>query len=242
MDLNKEINLIQGDCLEKMKEIPDKTIDMILCDLPYGTTQNKWDSVIPLDIIWEQYKRIIKDNGVIALFAQTPFDKVLGISNLKMLKYEWIWEKEQGTGFLNAKKMPLKSHENILVFYEKMPIYNPQMVGDDIRKVKRNTIEYKSTNYNTHIEIKESEYKGRYPKSIIKFNRDKIKFHPTQKPVPLLEYLIETYTNEGGLVLDFTMGSGSTGVACLNTNRKFVGIELEKEYFDIATNRLKSVN
>ena len=159
-----------------------------------------------------------------------------------MLKYEWVWVKEQGTGHLNAKRMPLKSHENILVFYEKMPIYNPQMVGDEIRKVKRNTGEYRSVNYNRHIEIKESEYKGRYPKSIIKFNRDKIKFHPTQKPVALLEYLIKTYTNEGGLVLDFTMGSGSTGVACLNVNRKFIGIELEKEYFDIATNRLKDIN
>ena len=236
------IDLRQGDCLEIMKDIPDKSINMILCDLPYGTTKCKWDSIIPLDELWEQYNRIIKDNGAICLFAQTPFDKVLGCSNLKMLRYEWIWEKEQGTGFLNAKKMPLKSHENILVFYEKMPIYNPQMVGDEIRKVKRNTDEYRSSNYNTHIEIKESEYKGRYPKSIIKFNRDKLKLHPTQKPVPLLEYLIKTYTNEGGLVLDFTMGSGSTGVACLNTNRKFVGIELEKEYFDIATNRLKSVN
>ena len=240
--MTNDFKLFKGDCLEIMKDIPDKGVDMILCDLPYGKTQNKWDSIISLDKLWEQYNRIIKDNGAIVLFAQTPFDKVLGVSNLKMLKYEWIWEKEQGTGFLNAKKMPLKSHENILVFYEKMPIYNPQIVGDEIRKVKRNTGEYRSTNYNTHIEIKESEYKGRYPKSIIKFNRDKIKLHPTQKPVALLEYLIKTYTNEGGLVLDFTMGSGSTGVACLNTNRKFVGIELEKEYFDIATNSLKSVN
>ena len=236
--------IYNGDCLEVMDELIDSNIkfDMVLTDMPYGTTRNKWDTVIPLNELWIKLKKITNPNTPILLFAQTPFDKVLGCSNLKMLKYEWIWEKEQGTGFLNAKKMPLKSHENILVFYEKMPIYNPQMVGDEIRKVKRNTDEYKSTNYNTHIEIKESEYKGRYPKSIIKFNRDKIKLHPTQKPVALLEYLIKTYTNEGGLVLDFTMGSGSTGVACLNTNRKFVGIELEKEYFNIATNRLKDIN
>ena len=236
MDLNKEINLIQGDCLEKMKEIPDKTIDMILCDLPYGTTQNKWDSVIPLDIIWEQYKRIIKDNGVIALFAQTPFDKVLGISNLKMLRYEWIWEKEQGTGFLNAKKMPLKNHENILIFYKKPPIYNPQMKKGKPYTLERNTF---TVNYGKQVDMVRTENTGeRYPLTILKFKRDKEKLHPTQKPVALLEYLIKTYTNEGETVLDNCMGSGSTGEACLRTNRNFIGIEKNYEYFDIAYNRI----
>ena len=239
MDLNKEINLIQGDCLEKMKEIPDKTIDMILCDLPYGTTQNKWDSVIPLDIIWEQYKRIIKDNGAIALFAQTPFDKVLGISNLKMLKYEWIWEKEQGTGFLNAKKMPLKNHENILIFYKKPPIYNPQMKKGKPYTLERNTF---TVNYGKQVDMVRTENTGeRYPLTILKFKRDKEKLHPTQKPVALLECLIKTYTNEGEIVLDNCMGSGSTGVACLNTNRRFIGIEKDEKYFEIACNRIKEV-
>ena len=242
MDLNKEINLIQGDCLEKMKEIPDKTIDMILCDLPYGTTQNKWGSVIPLDIIWEQYKRIIKDNGAIALFAQTPFDKVLGISNLKMLRYEWIWEKERGTGFLNAKKMPLKKHENILIFYIKLPKYNPQMQNGKPYKSKYSEKNLKSSNYGTAKKcLIEKEYNYRYPTSILNFERDKAKLHPTQKPIKLLEYLIKTYTDENEIVLDNCMGSGSTGVACINTNRRFVGIEKDEKYFNIACNRIKEV-
>ena len=234
-----DIKLIHGDCLEEMKNIPDKSIDMILCDLPYGTTQNKWDSVIPLEPLWEQYKRIIKDNGAIVLFAQTPFDKVLGASNLKMLKYEWIWEKQQGTGFLNAKKMPLKKHENILVFYKKLPIYNPQMIGNEIRTIKRNKNGKTTDNYGKFTYDEQSTYVGRYPTSILSFDRDKNKLHPTQKPVPLLEYLIKTYTNEGEIILDNTMGSGSTGVACINTNRKFIGIELEEKYFNIAKTRIE---
>ena len=230
--------IYKDDCLEAMKSIPDKSIDMILCDLPYGTTRNKWDTVIDLDLLWSQYERIIKDNGAIVLFAQVPFNIVLGYSNLKLLKYEWIWEKEQGTGHLNAKKMPLKSHENIMVFYKKPPTYNPQMVGNEVRTVKRSGNKSKTTNYGDFIEIKESTYIGRYPKDIIKFNKDK-GYHPTQKPVALLEYLIKTYTNENELVLDFTMGSGSTGVACVNTNRKFIGIELDEKYFNIAKNRIE---
>lgn len=244
MDLNKEINLIYGDCLEKMKEIPDKAIDMILCDLPYGTTQNKWDSVIPLDIIWEQYKRIIKDNGAIALFAQTPFDKVLGVSNLKMLRYEWIWKKETGTGFLNAKKMPLKDHENILVFYKKLPTYNPQMGEGKPYKKRRRTGQV-STNYRKDVvdEIIIASNGERYPLTVLEFPRDRAKspLHPTQKPVALLEYLIKTYTNEGETILDNCMGSGSTGIACINTNRKFIGIEKDEKYFEIACNRIKEV-
>ena len=229
--------IYKGDCLEAMKSIPDKSIDMILCDLPYGTTRNKWDTVIDLDLLWIEYERIIKDNGVIVLFAQVPFNIVLGYSNLKLLKYEWIWEKEQGTGHLNAKKMPLKSHENIMVFYKKLPTYNPQMVGNEVRTVKRSGNKSKTTNYGDFIEIKESTYIGRYPKDIIKFNKDK-GYHPTQKPVALLEYLIKTYTNEGEIVLDNCMGSGSTGVACQNTGRKFIGIELDDKYFEISKSRL----
>ena len=239
MDLNKEINLIQGDCLEKMKEIPDKTIDMILCDLPYGKTRNKWDSVISLDKLWEQYNRIIKDNGAIVLFAQTPFDKVLGSSNLKMLKYEWIWEKEQGTGFLNAKTMPLNNHENILIFYKKPPIYNPQMKKGKPYTLERNTF---TVNYGKQVDMVRTENTGeRYPLTILKFKRDKEKLHPTQKPVALLECLIKTYTNEGEIVLDNCMGTGSTGVARINTNRNFLGLEKDENYFNIACNRIKEV-
>ena len=233
-----DIKLIHGDCLEEMKNIPDKSIDMILCDLPYGTTRNKWDTVIDLDLLWIEYERIIKDNGAIVLFAQVPFNIILGYSNLKLLKYEWIWEKEQGTGHLNAKKMPLKSHENIMVFYKKLPTYNPQMVGNEVRTVKRSGNKSKTTNYGDFIEIKESTYIGRYPKDIIKFNKDK-GYHPTQKPVALLEYLIKTYTNEGEIVLDNCMGSGSTGVACKHINRKFIGIELDEKYFEIAKKRIE---
>ena len=234
----ENVQLYQGDCLEEMKNIPDKSIDMILCDLPYGTTRNKWDTVIDLDLLWIEYERIIKDNGAIVLFAQVPFNIILGYSNLKLLKYEWIWEKEQGTGHLNAKKMPLKSHENIMVFYKKLPTYNPQMVGNEVRTVKRSGNKSKTTNYGDFIEIKESTYIGRYPKDIIKFNKDK-GYHPTQKPVALLEYLIKTYTNEGEIVLDNCMGSGSTGVACININRKFIGVELEEKYFEMAKNRIE---
>lgn len=236
--MKEQYKLYNGDCLEVMKSIPDKSIDMILCDLPYGTTRNKWDTVIDLDLLWSQYERIIKDNGAIVLFAQVPFNIVLGYSNLKLLKYEWIWEKEQGTGHLNAKKMPLKSHENIMVFYKKPPTYNPQMVGNEVRTVKRSGNKSKTTNYGDFIEIKESTYIGRYPKDIIKFNKDK-GYRPTQKPVALLEYLIKTYTNEGEIVLDNCMGSGSTGVAAMLTDRRFIGIELDEGFFNIAKERIE---
>ncbi len=230
--------LKQGDCLELMKSIPDKSIDMILCDLPYGTTKNKWDSVIDLELLWQQYERIIKDNGCITLFAQQPFASVLGYSNLKNLKYEWIWEKDNGTGFLNAKKMPLKIHENILIFYKKPPTYNPQM------RIGYKPYEQKSgrgsNNYGEQIRVITKNNGERYPIDIIKFKRDKEKLHPTQKPVALLEYLIKTYTNENEVVLDNCMGSGSTGIACLNTNRKFIGFELDEQNFEIAKNRLES--
>lgn len=209
---------------------------MILCDLPYGTTKNTWDSIIPLDKLWQQYKRVVKNNGAIALFAQTPFDKVLGASNLDMLKYEWIWVKDNGTGFLNAKKMPLKIHENILVFYSSPPKYNPQMrTGFKPYSQKSGKA---SSNYGSQIQVVTTNNGERYPIDVVKFSRDKGKFHPTQKQVELLEYLIKTYSDENEVILDNCMGSGSTGVACINTNRNFIGIELDEKYFNIAKNRI----
>lgn len=230
------IDLRQGDCLELMKDIPDKSIDMILCDLPYGTTRNKWDSIIPLDKLWKQYERIIKDNGVICLFAQSPFDKILGCSNLKLLRYEWIWEKDNGTGFLNAKKMPLKIHENILVFYKKPPCYNPQMRTGF--KPYKCTQGRHSSNYGDYKQGHITESNGeRYPIDVIKFGRE-CGLHPTQKPVALLEYLIKTYTNEGELVLDNCAGSMSTVIASTNTNRNCIAIEKDKNYFEIGKKRV----
>lgn len=239
------IQLIHGDCLEEMKNIKEKSINMILCDLPYGTTNCSWDSVIDLKLLWEQYERIIKDNGAILLFGQTPFDKILGASNLKLLRYEWIWEKTQATGHLNAKKMPMKAHENILVFYKKLPTYNPQKTTG--HKPTNNYTKYIDTQNNTDIyntmskEIKGGGETDRYPRSILKFKSDKqkSKLHPTQKPVKLLKYLIETYTNKNDLVLDNTAGSFSTGIACIKTNRKFIGIELDKNYFEIGKKRIE---
>lgn len=230
--------ITQGDCLEVMKQISDGSVDMILCDLPYGTTRNKWDSIIPLDEMWAQYERIIKDSGAIVLTAQTPFDKVLGASNLRLLRYEWIWEKSQGTGHLNAKRMPLKNHENILIFYKRLPTYNPQMVGDEIRTVRRSGEKSKTTNYGEFIETAESTYKGRYPMTIQYFDRDRERIHPTQKPVALFEYLIKTYTNEGDVVLDNCIGSGTTAVAAINTNRNYIGIEQDADYVAIARQRI----
>lgn len=238
-----ELNRIyQRDCIEGMRLLLDKSIDMILCDLPYGTTRNKWDSVIPFEPLWEQYERIIKDNGAIVLFAQTPFDKVLACSNLKLLRYEWIWEKTQPTGHLNAKKMPMKSHENILVFYKKLPTYNPQKTTGHERKVSlaahKNNCS-KSTNYG---EYQNTSYDSteRYPRSVLVFPTDKQKsqLHPTQKPVDLLRYLIRTYTNEGEVVLDNCMGSGSTAVSAIKENRKFVGFEIEESYIRISEERI----
>lgn len=225
-----------GDCLELMKNIPDKSIDMILCDLPYGTTRNKWDSIIPLDELWKHYNRIIKDNGAIVLFAQIPFNIVLGNSNLKLLKYEWIWKKDSGTGHLNSKIMPLKNHENILVFYKKTPTYNPQFTKGKPYVCKNGK---GSSNYGEQISILTSNDGYRYPLSILEFKRDKSKLHPTQKPVELLEYLIKTYTNEGDVVLDNCMGSGSTLVACIKTNRHYIGFDISQEYFEITKKRIE---
>ena len=232
------MKLLQGDCLELMKNIPDKSIDLILCDLPYGTTHNKWDTIIPFDKLWEQYKRIIKDNGAILLFSQMPFGASLIMSNPKMFRYEWIWEKNQAVGFLNAKKMPLRKHENILVFYKHLPTYNPQ----GLIKLDEPIQEEGSANRNgKNYGVADKSFirtHTNYPTDIITFSKDS-GYHPTQKPVDLLEYLIKTYTNEGDTVLDNCMGSGSTGVACVNTNRDFIGMELNEEYFKIACERIE---
>lgn len=243
--------IFNEDCLIGMQRIPDKSIDCIICDLPYGTTKNHWDSLVPLDKLWKEYKRIIKDNGAIVLFAQTPFDKVLGASNLEMLKYEWIWQKEMGTGFLNANFAPMKEHENILVFSKaaasvvkdksKAMIYNPQY-----KDGKPYTVIRKKTQVSTNYDFKNmangvtTENCGfRFPTSILYFKRDKEKLHPTAKPVDLIRYLIRTYTIEGDLVLDNCVGSGTTAIAAMRENRHFIGFELEKKYYDIACKRIE---
>ena len=235
------IDLRKGDCLEVMQDIPDKSIDLILADLPYGTTQNKWDSVLPLDKLWSEYKRILKTKGVVILFAQIPFSITLGASNLKWLKYEWIWEKDRASGHLNAKKQPMKAHENILVFYEKIGTYNPQKTsGHKPSNVSGRRLK-ETTNYGKFEQIISGGQTDRYPRSVQKVNTHNSahgQLHPTQKPVALIEYLIKTYTNEGETVLDNTMGSGTTGVACVNTNRNFIGIELDKDYYEQAKKRL----
>lgn len=234
--------LYNGDCLEIMKDIPDKSVDMVLCDLPYNTskrrtTWNSWDHEINLEQLWNEYNRIIKDNGVVILFAQGLFSAQLIMSNFKNYKYEFIWRKEQGTGFLNAKRMPLKNHENILVFYKKQPTYNPQMrEGSPYTTTKGS----KSSNYCNSDKIVTTINNGeRYPLSVLDFKRDKDKYHPTQKPLLLCEWLIRTFTNENMTILDNCMGSGSTGIACMNTNRRFIGIELDENYFKIAKDRVE---
>ena len=241
MELNKIYNM---DCLEGMKDIPDKSIDMILCDLPYGTTACKWDIIIPFEPLWKQYERIIKDNGVIALTSTQPFTSNLIVSNLKLFKYQWYWIKSP-TGFLNAKKMPMKSVEDICIFYKKLPTYNPQGLVL-LNKEKSN---HKSKMQKTKVGIS-AHNGGRLPEKYIQkytnYPRQELYFpnekglHPTQKPVSLFEYLIKTYTNEGETVLDNCMGSGTTAIACINTNRNYIGFELDKEYYDIANIRINN--
>jgi DNA modification methylase len=247
-----EINKVhQGDCLEVMKEIPDKSIDLICADLPYETTNCSWDSMLDLPKLWIEYERIIKDNGAILLFAQTPFDKILGSSNLKLLRYEWIWEKTQATGHLNSKRMPMKAHENILVFYKKQPTYNPIMTEGHVRKVSKAKnraacIERRNDTdniYNNEYADKVSDYDStvRYPRDVLKFPSDKQKstLHKTQKPVDLLKYFIKTYTNEGELVLDNTAGSSSTAIAAIETNRNWIMIEKEEKFVEISNKRIQ---
>ena len=250
-------NLMLGNCLELMRSIPDGSIDAIITDPPYGTTACKWDSVIPFDMMWKQLNRIIKPNGAIVLFGSEPFSSALRMSNIKNYKYDWIWEKNYSGGFILAKKQPMKYHENISVFYKNQPTYNP--IFEDyslttknrfknsgiVNSDKMQLVGYKNdiqgiTRVSDEIKLE----RGAYPKSIQKIkgvpNANGTKLHPTQKPVELMEYLIKTYTNENETVLDFTMGSGTAGVACKNTNRNFIGIEMDKKYFEIAESRIKN--
>lgn len=232
------VELHQGDCLDILPGIADGSVDMILTDLPYGTTQNKWDSVIPLEPLWEQYKRIAKDDAAIVLFSQQPFTTVLGASNLSELRYEWIWEKTHASGFLNANRAPLKIHENILVFYRRAPVYHPQLMptGKAVHASNRGK---KTTTYGAFTPHDSATVPGQgYPKDIVRFTRWGDFDHPTQKPVDLCEYLIRTYTDEGDTVLDSCMGSGSTGVAAVRCGRSFIGMELDAGYYSIAEKRI----
>ena len=230
--------VIQGDCLEIMPKIADKSIDMILCDLPYGTTACKWDTIIPFEPLWEQYKRIIKDNGAIVLTASQPFTSALVMSNIKMFKYEWIWEKTRGSGYLNSKHRPLLTHENICVFYKDKPTYNPQMTKG--KPYEKGYVEKGSELYGKIKSYHNANPSGdRFPRTSLKFsNQRKGNVHPTQKPVALFEYLIKTYTNEGNLVLDNCAGSFTTAVACNNLKRNWICIEKEANYCDIGRKRI----
>lgn len=256
--LNNGITLYMDDCFNVFPKIPDASIDMILCDLPYGTTKCKWDVIIPFEPMWQQLKRIIKENGVIALFGTQPFTAKLIVSNLKMYKYDWLWKKDKAANWMFGNKMPLKIYENISVFYEKQPTYNPQKIINPKGPSKRHLYKNPSkiTNHirdimgegwkETTMDDTQNYHGANYePDKLLptteiycaREQRDKV--HPTQKPVKLLEYLIKTYTNKGETVLDFAMGSGSTGVACIRLNRKFIGMESEQKYFDIAKSRIE---
>ena len=285
---NKDYELYLGDCLEVMKNIPSKSVDMVLCDLPYQVTKNKWDIIIPMNDyiiindevlekdefylqqftkglskkeidkawkenkqegLWAHYNRIVKDNGAILLFGQDIFSAQLINSNLKMYKYKWFWKKDRPSGFLNAKKMPLKDVEEILVFYKKCPIYNPQFwegiplhgMGTKYKEGNLGNNNYGKFASHTNPSANREGDTKKYPRQVLEFKRPHPPIFPTQKPVDLCEYLIKTYTNEGDLVLDNCMGSGSTGEACIETNRNFIGIEKDEKYFKIAKDRLKNL-
>lgn len=237
----KENKIYNGDCLELMKQLDDHSIDMILCDLPYGTTRAKWDSIIPFDKLWEQYTRIIKGNGAIVLSGTEPFSSLLRCSNLSMYKYDWVWDKIAPTGFFNAKKQPLRVTENISVFYKKQPTYNPQITHNHERKTAKRRKAFHCELYNPSTEVIGYDSTDRYPINLQSISSDKQKshLHPTQKPVELFKYLIRTYTNEGDLVLDNCIGSGTTAIACLEENRNYIGMEKEKKYYDIALARIE---
>lgn len=246
-----DITLLKGDCLKEMSKINEHSIDLILCDLPYGTTKCKWDIVIPFDELWAQYNRIITEEGAIVLFGKEPFSSRLRVSNLEMYKYDWIWVKDTKSNFMQANHQPLNNVELISVFgkgYVReikdkvMMTYNPQFtVGKEYKlpKVSKTTDLFGENHKNGVYKHYDRDTTKRYPYNIISFNMDKPKVHPTQKPIALLEYLIKTYTNEDAVVLDNCMGSGSTGVACINTNRNFIGIEKEEKYFEIAEKRIR---
>ena len=239
LDLN---NLYKGDCLELMKDIDDKSIDMILCDLPYEITNCKWDIIIPFKPLWKQYKRIIKPNGAIVLTASQPFTSLLVNSNIDMFKYSLVWEKTTATGHLNAKRMPMRAHEDVLVFYNNPPTYNPQKTTGHKRKVAvADRAKKLSDVYGSQVGVTKYDSTERYPRSVIKTTTDKqkSKLHPTQKPVCLFEYFIKTYTNENEIVLDNCAGSGTTGISSINTNRKYILMEDKQKYCDIIIERIK---
>ena len=240
------INLMHGDCLELMKSLPDKSVDMVLCDLPYGTTACKWDQVIPFDELWPEYYRLLKIGGAIVLNASQPFTTVMIASNLKRYAYSWSWDKKFGANFAQAKRQPLKTHEDICVFSHdgKMPAYNPQMITREKPiKLGSNKGMTAAIPLVTNSSYDGKVYDEKYPDSQLHFScREDRGMHPTQKPVSLIEYLIRTYTHEGMTVLDNCMGSGTTGAACVNTGRNFIGIEMDADYFQIAKDRIEGVN
>lgn len=249
-----DLELWHGDCLEVMKDIPGSSVDMIFTDLPYQSTQNSWDCMLDLNLLWQQYKRIIKKNGCIALWAQAPFSHILAMSNIKQYRYEWIIEKTKATGHLNAKKMPMKAHENVVIFsdadnapetiqifYDKLPIYNPQMTEGHtpVHSFTKHTDDGECYG-NTKVGISGGGSTKRYPRDVLLFQWDtqKTALHPTQKPLAACEYFIKTYTKEGDIVLDSCMGSNTTGLACKNLNRRYIGIEKDERYFEIAKERI----
>lgn len=237
-----EKNIIyHSDCIEGMKNLPDNSVNMVLTDPPYGTTQNKWDTIIDMGLFWKEIKRVTKEHSAIIIFSQMPFTAKVVMSNPKMFRYEWIAEKHNPTGFLNANRMPMKCHENVLVFYEKLPTYNPQMIQG--KPHSRGGIGSQSKNYGSYDKTKLTTSDKYYPRDVLKVNwQDSTKrLHPTQKPASLCEYFIKTYSNEGDIVLDPFIGSGTTAVAAKNTNRKYIGFEKDDEYFEIAKNRLNEL-
>ena len=242
MNLNK---IILGDCLEEMRKLDDESIDMILCDLPYGTTQCKWDTIIPFNELWKEYNRIIKSNGAIVLTATQPFTSTLVMSNIKMFRYSLVWEKSKSTGYLNSKKMPMRAHEDILVFYKNLPTYNPQKtLGDpyDKGKANRPTEVYREQKGEIHVK---NEDGLRYPRSVQYFKTAESEgkvYHPTQKPISLFEWLIKTYSNENDVILDNCMGSGTTAIASIRTKRNYIGIENNEDYHNIILKRIEEEN
>lgn len=236
------LRLYNGDCLKIMKDIKDKSVDFIYTDLPYATTQNSWDILIPLEPLWAEYSRILKDNGCVALWSQMPFSAQLVMSNPNDFRYEWIIEKTKGTGFLNAKRMPMKCHENVLIFYKKLPTYNPQKTTGHTPVHAFTKHSTDGTNYGKTHSVSGGGSTERYPRDVIQFKWDtqKSAVHPTQKPISAAEYFIKTYTNEGDTVLDSCMGSGSTGVACARLGRNFIGIEKDEKYFNISIDRFRA--
>ncbi|MCP4100535.1 MAG: site-specific DNA-methyltransferase [Lentisphaerae bacterium] len=230
-----EITLLHGDCLKLMFDLPDNSVDMVCCDMPYGTTACKWDTVLPLDMLWHHYKRIVKDNGAIVLFSAQPFTSTLVATEPKLFKYSWFWRKNRATSVLNAKRQPLRDVEEICVFNAKG--YNPQGLVEVSQPSRNSKKDY--DNYGNGTCKSYTQKYTNYPRQVLEFKSVQRTIHPTQKPVELIEYLIKTYTNEGDTVLDNCMGSGTTGVACKNLNRNFVGIELDDKYFDIATKRIE---